>query len=89
MTVEISTLVTLGIAVAGLVLGILSFILLIVNRRDLKDYATKQELANLKQPFDSIRELIANTNEWKQGIERQLGRIEGKTDANEKKGNEK
>ena len=89
MTVEISTLVTLGIAVAGLVLGILSFILLIVNRRDLKDYATKQELANLKQQFDSIRELIANTNEWKQGVALQLGRLDGKIEANEKKGTEK
>ena len=89
MTVEISTLVTLGIAVAGLVLGILSFILLIVNRRDLKDYATKQELANLKQQFDSIRELIANTNEWKQGVALQLGRLEGKIEANEKIGNVK
>jgi len=89
VTVEISTLVTLGIAVAGLVLGILSFILLIVNRRDLKDYATKQELANLKQQFDSIRELIANTNEWKQGVALQLGRLDGKIEANEKKGTEK
>ena len=89
MTVEISTLVTLGIAVAGLVLGILSFVLLIVNRRDAKDYATKQELANLKLRFDSIRELIANTNEWKEGVARQLGRIDGTIEAIKKKKLEK
>ena len=89
MNAEPSTLVILGIAVAGLVLGILSFVLLIVNRRDAKDYATKQELANLKLQFDSTRELIANTNEWKQGVERQLGRIEGTVAATEAKRGEK
>lgn len=78
MNAEPSTLVILGIAVAGLVIGISSFVLLIVNRRDAKDYATKQELANLKLQLDSIREFMANTNEWKHGVEeRQLGRIEG------------
>lgn len=81
MNAEPSTLVILGIAVAGLVLGILSFVLLIVNRRDAKDYATKQELADLELKFDSTRDFIAKTNEWKQGVERQLGRIEGKIEA--------
>lgn len=89
MNAEPSTLVILGIAVAGLVLGMLSFLLLIVNRRDAKGYATKQELADLELKFDSTRDFIAKTNEWKQGVERQLGRIEGKAEANEKKGNEK
>lgn len=77
MNAEPSTLIILGIAVAGLVIGISSFVLLIVNRRDAKDYAMKQELANLKLQLDSIREFMANTNEWKHGVERQLGRIEG------------
>ena len=55
MNAEPSTLVILGIAVAGLVIGISSFVLLIVNRRDAKDYATKQELANLKLQLDYPR----------------------------------
>lgn len=70
MTVEISTLVTLGIAVAGLVLGMVSCVLIAV-----RIFATNKKDANLRL--------------WQQGIERQLGRIDGKIEANEKKGNEK
>lgn len=89
MNAELLTLVIFGIAVAGLVLGILSFVLLIVNRRDAKDYATKQELADLELKFDSTRDFVAKTNEWKQGIERQIGRIEGTVAATKAKRCEK
>ena len=58
-----------------------------------RDYATKRELADLRrelkderdrvdailsQQFDLIRELMAKTNEWQLGVERMIGRIEGK-----------
>ena len=57
------------------------------------------EIAELRQEFlnervreDSIQkqllELTKKTNEWQLGIERAIGRIEGKIEAKEKKGNE-
>lgn len=61
MTVEISTLVTLGIAVAGLLFGMVNFVLMIVHI-----FVTKRESSELKQ--------------WQRGVERQLGRIEGKVE---------
>ena len=70
MTIETSTLVILGIAVSGLVLGMVSCVLIAV-----RIFATNKKDANLRL--------------WQQGVERQLGRLEGKTEANEKKGNEK
>ena len=58
-----------------------------------KGYATKQEVlalraelqaerdrvdAILKQQFDLLRELTEKTNQWQLGVERMIGRIEGK-----------
>ena len=58
-----------------------------------KAYATKRELAELKdelraerrrvdtilkQQFDLLRELTEKTNQWQLGVERMIGRIEGK-----------
>ena len=58
-----------------------------------KAYATKRELAEikdelrkerervdniLKQQFDLLRELSEKTNQWQLGVERMIGRIEGK-----------
>ena len=60
-----------------------------------KAYATKRELAELKdeiraerrrvdnilkQQFDLLRELTEKTNQWQLGVERMIGRIEGKVD---------
>lgn len=58
-----------------------------------KAYATKQEIAELKlelkaerdriddimnQQFNRLRELTEKTNQWQLGVERMIGRIEGK-----------
>ncbi|MBR2066641.1 MAG: hypothetical protein IKB52_00730 [Kiritimatiellae bacterium] len=58
-----------------------------------KAYATKQEIAELKlelkaerdriddimnQQFNLLRELTEKTNQWQLGVERMIGRIEGK-----------
>ena len=58
-----------------------------------KAYATKRELAELKdelraerrrvdgilnQQFELLRELTEKTNQWQLGVERMIGRIEGK-----------
>ena len=58
-----------------------------------KAYATKRELAELKdelrterrrvdgilnQQFELLRELTEKTNPWQLGVERMIGRIEGK-----------
>lgn len=58
-----------------------------------KAYATKRELTEikdelrkerervdniLKQQFDLLRELTEKTNQWQLGVERMIGRIEGK-----------
>lgn len=67
MNAESFNVVTLGIAVAGLVLGMVSCVLIAV-----RIFATNKKDANLRL--------------WQQGIERQLGRLEGKTEANERKG---
>ena len=67
MSAESFNVVTLGIAVAGLVLGMESCVLIAV-----RIFATNKKDANLRL--------------WQQGIERQLGRLEGKTEANERKG---
>lgn len=60
-----------------------------------KSYATKHEIAELKdelqaerhrvdgilrQQFDLLRELTEKTNQWQLGVERMIGRIEGKVD---------
>ena len=60
-----------------------------------KAYATKRELAELKdelrterrrvdgilnQQFELLRELTEKTNQWQLGVERMIGRIEGKVD---------
>ena len=70
MSTEPSILVMLGIAVAGLVLGMVSCVLRVV-----RIFSTNKKDANLRL--------------WQQGVERQLGRLEGTIEANEKKGNEK
>lgn len=70
MSTEPSILVMLGIAVAGLVLGMVSCVLIVV-----RIFSTNKKDANLRL--------------WQQGVERQLGRLEGTIEANEKKGNEK
>ena len=58
-----------------------------------KAYATKREIAELKdelraerrrvdgilnQQFELLRELTEKTNQWQLGVERMIGRIEGK-----------
>ena len=56
-----TTLIILGIAVAGLVLGIATCVVLIVHI-----FATKRTDIEQRQ--------------WQQGVERQLGRIEGRVE---------
>ena len=63
-------LIILGLAIAGLVLGMVSCVLIVV-----RIFSTNKKDANLRL--------------WQQGVERQLGRLEGTIEANEKKGNEK
>ena len=61
-----------------------------------KDYATKREVAELKQElrdersrvdglfnqqFNAIRSLTAKISEWQLGIERLIGKIEGKVES--------
>ena len=58
MSAEPSTLFILGIAVAGLILGIVNCALSII-----RTFIKKRETSELRL--------------WQQGIERQLGRIEG------------
>lgn len=60
-----------------------------------KAYVTKREFAELKdelqaerhrvdgilkQQFDLLRELTEKTNQWQLGVERMIGRIEGKVE---------
>lgn len=42
-----------------------------------------------KELFDRMLEFAEKTNKWQLGIERAIGRLEGKTEANEKIGNVK
>lgn len=63
-------LIILGFAIAGLVLGMVSCVLIVV-----RIFSTNKKDANLRL--------------WQQGVERAIGRIEGKIEANEKKGTEK
>lgn len=53
----------------------------------------RQEFLNERRRVDSIQkqllELTEKTNKWQLGIERAIGRIEGKIEAKEEKGNEK
>lgn len=63
-------MIILGLAIAGLVLGMVSCVLIVV-----RIFSTNKKDANLRL--------------WQQGVERQLGRLEGTIEANEKKGNEK
>lgn len=66
-------LIILGIAVA-LIIAVAGLVLSIMNyiQSSACMKEAKRESAELKQ--------------WQQGVERQLGRLEGKTEANEKKG---
>lgn len=63
-------LIILGLAIAGLVLGMVSCVLIVV-----RIFSTNKKDANLRL--------------WQHGVERQLGRLEGKIEANEKKVNVK
>lgn len=56
-----------------------------------QDIRTERERIDAiqKQLFDMMLEFTEKTNKWQLGIERAIGRIEGKIEAKEEKGNEK
>lgn len=56
-----------------------------------QDIRTERERIDAikKELFDRMLEFTEKTNKWQLGIERAIGRLEGKIEVNEKKGNEK
>lgn len=54
-------------------------------RQDIRNERTRIDSIQ-KQLYDLILEFTEKTNKWQLGIERAIGRLEGKTEANEKKG---
>ena len=56
-----------------------------------QDIRTERERIDAikKELFDRMLEFTEKTNKWQLGIERAIGRLEGKAEASEEKGNEK
>lgn len=61
--------ITLGIAVAGLTLGIVNMVLLLLIGKWLVRIS--------KEIMSTGRQELSALGQWKQGVERQLGRLDG------------
>ena len=69
MNTELLNWITLAVAVAGLVLGVVNLVLLLRIGKWL--LRTSEEIVR------SGRQELSALGQWKQGVERQLGRLDG------------